>query len=105
VMKAYIAVREECEQIIRESGVNATILQPWYVLGPGHRWPYALLPIYWIMERIPKTRDSALRLGLVTLPQIVNTLAAAVENPCQGIRILEVPDIRRQTLAAMSHRF
>ena len=103
VMKAYIAVREECEQIIRESGVNATILRPWYVLGPGHRWPYALLPMYWIMERIPKTRDSALRLGLVTLPQIVNTLAAAVENPCQGIRILEVPDIRRQTLTAMSH--
>src|SRR5262249_44208260 len=47
VMKAYIAVREECEQIIRNSGLNASILRPWYVLGPGHRWPYALLPMYW----------------------------------------------------------
>ncbi|HEY6968482.1 MAG TPA: NAD(P)H-binding protein, partial [Candidatus Angelobacter sp.] len=33
VMKAYIAVREECEQIIRSSGLKATILRPWYVLG------------------------------------------------------------------------
>src|SRR5207247_11181758 len=90
VMKAYIAVREECEQIIRESGLNATILRPWYVLGPGHRWPYALLPMYWIMERIPKTRDSPLRLGRVTLQQMVNALAAAVESTYEGIRILQV---------------
>ena len=98
VMKAYIAVREECEQIIQASGLNATILRPWYVLGPGHRWPYALLPMYWLMEHIPSTRKSALRLGLVTREQILNTLVAAVENPCAGIRILDVPSIRKQKL-------
>ena len=96
VMKAYIAVREECEQIIRASGLNATILRPWYVLGPGHRWPLALRPIYWIMERIPATRESALRLGLVTLQQVLATLLAAVENPCEGVRIVDVQGIRNQ---------
>ena len=98
VMKAYIAVREECEQIIQNSGLNATILRPWYVLGPGHRWPYVLLPMYWIMERIPSTRESALRLGLVTREQILNALVLAVENPCAGMRILDVPSIRKQQL-------
>jgi len=93
-------VREECEQIIRNSGLNATILRPWYVLGPGHRWPYVLLPMYWIMKRIPSTRESALRLGPVTRSQMLNTLVAAVENPLQGIRILEVPSIRKQEMAA-----
>src|ERR1041384_1703240 len=93
-MKAYIAVREECEQIIQESGLNATILRPWYVLGPGHRWPYLLLPMYWLMERIPSTRESALRLGLVRLPQMLKALAFAVENPAQGIRTVDVPAIR-----------
>src|SRR5437879_12944099 len=29
VMKAYVAVRGECEEIIRKSGLNATILRPW----------------------------------------------------------------------------
>ena len=96
VMKAYTAVRQECEEIIRASGLNATILRPWYVLGPGHRWPYALLPMYWLMEHIPATRESALRLGLVTLDQILATLVAAVENPCEGIRIMDVPAIRKQ---------
>src|ERR1043166_2043 len=95
-MKAYIAVRQECEEIIRDSGLNATILRPWYVLGPGHLWPYVLLPMYWLMERTPYTRETALRLGLVTLQQMLNALMTAVENPCQGTRILDVPAIRRQ---------
>jgi uncharacterized protein YbjT (DUF2867 family) len=93
-MKAYIAVREQCEQIIQESGLNATILRPWYVLGPGHRWPYLLLPFYWLMEHIPSKRETALRLGLVTLPQMLNALVAAVEKPSQGIEIVDVPAIR-----------
>ena len=41
VMKDYIAVRAECEKMIQERRLNSTILRPWYVLGPGHRWPYA----------------------------------------------------------------
>jgi uncharacterized protein YbjT (DUF2867 family) len=35
VMKAFIEVRVKCEQTIRESGLNATIPRPWYILGPG----------------------------------------------------------------------
>jgi uncharacterized protein YbjT (DUF2867 family) len=54
VMKAYIEVRTQCEEMIRRSGMNATILRPWYVLGPGHYWPYVLNPGYWLARQIPK---------------------------------------------------
>ena len=54
MMKDYIAVRAEGEAMIRAAGLRATILRPWYVLGPGHRWPYALIPFYWICERLPQ---------------------------------------------------
>jgi len=94
VMKAYIAVRAECERLIREKGLNATVLRPWYVLGPGHRWPYLLLPMYWALERLPSTRDGARRLGLVTLAQMVSALAISVENPCPGVQVFDVPKIR-----------
>lgn len=94
VMKAYIAVRTECEEMLRASGLNATILRPWYVLGPGHRWPYFLLPMYWLLEHVPLTRNGAQRLGLVTLEQMVCALTSAVESPSQGLRIIEVPEIR-----------
>ena len=93
-MKAYIEVRIQCEQKIRESGLNATILRPWYVLGPGHYWPYVLVPIYKVLEAIPATRASAIRLGLVTHTQMVNALAAAVATETKGIRILETAQIR-----------
>jgi uncharacterized protein YbjT (DUF2867 family) len=103
LMRAYLAVRAECEILIRESGLNATILRPWYVLGPGHRWPYALIPAYWLLERIPSTREGAQRLGLVTLEQMLLALTEAVESPCRGTRVLGVPEIRARALSSASH--
>lgn len=97
MMKEYIAVRAEGEMMLRESGMNATILRPWYVLGPGRRWPLLLKPVYWLMGQFPSTRDSARRLGLVTLEQMIGALVRAVENPAQGIRVVEVPEIRGET--------
>ena len=94
MMKAYVRVRAECETMIRQSGLNSTMLRPWYVLGPERRWPYALLPMYWLLERLPWTRHGARRLGLVTLEQMKLALVEAVENPGPGIRIIEVPQIR-----------
>jgi uncharacterized protein YbjT (DUF2867 family) len=94
-MHAYVAARTRCEEEIRKSGLNATILRPWYVLGPGHRWPYALLPFYKIAEIVPGTRDGARRLGLVTLHDMLRALVHAVEHPASSIRIIEVPEIRR----------
>src|SRR6266542_1610889 len=40
VMKAYIEARAEGEAAIRATGLKATFVRPWYVLGPGHRWPH-----------------------------------------------------------------
>jgi nucleoside-diphosphate-sugar epimerase len=94
VMKVYQAVRAEAEELIRRKRLRATVLRPWYILGPGHRWPYFLLPIYWVCERLPGTRAGAQRLGLVTLPQMVNALIQAVENPSPAVRVVEVPQIR-----------
>ena len=94
MMQAFVAVRSEGERMIRESGMPATFVRPWYVLGPGHRWAYVLLPFYWICERLPATRESARRLGLVTISQMLDTLVWAVENPPLEIRILAVPKIR-----------
>ena len=96
VMRAYIAVREEGERLVEQSGLPATILRPWYVLGPGHRWPYLLLPFYAALRRLPATRESAERLGLVTRTAMIAALVTAVETPpASGVRIVEVPEIRR----------
>jgi len=98
VMAAYQAARVAGEAVVRSSRIPATILRPWYVLGPGHRWPYLLLPVYWIAEHLPSMRDSARRLGLVTRAQMVRALVAAVEDPPRDVRVVSVPDIRRARL-------
>jgi len=96
-MKAYVEARAEAEAFLRSTVRNATFLRPWYVLGPGHRWPYALIPFYFLAEKLPATREAARRLGLVTLAEMVRALVAAVERPAEGFRIVEVPEIRGES--------
>ena len=94
VMRAYVNVRARVESLLRESGLPHTVLRPWYVLGPGHRWPYLLLPMYWLFSLIPSLRDGARRMGLVTIRQMVGALVWSVETASRESRIVEVPEIR-----------
>lgn len=85
VMRAYIEARMEAEEAIRASGMHATIVRPWYVIGPGRQWPLLLGPVFRLLPA---------RLGLVRIEQMIATLAEAVEQPPKGVRIVEVPEIR-----------
>lgn len=101
-MRVYWSVRERCEARIAENGVPATFLRPWYVLGPGHRWPVVLLPLYALARIVPAWRGGARRLGLVRLREMVGALEWAIaEPPASGVRILEVDAIRRRRAARM----
>ena len=99
VMKDYVQARAEAEAAIVAAGLNATFVRPWYVLGPEHRWPYLLLPAYWLLSRFPPTAQISRRLFPVTLEQMIAVLVRAVETPATGIRIVESPEIRRATLS------
>lgn len=98
VMRAYVAARQEGEALIRASGLPATFVRPWYVLGPGHRWPYLLVPLYAVLRWLPATRDGARRLGLVTRPQMIRALIGAVELGPDGVRVVDVEQIRSAKL-------
>jgi uncharacterized protein YbjT (DUF2867 family) len=100
VMQDYVAVRAEGERLLRESGIAATFVRPWYVLGPGHWWPYAILPLYWIWGAFPKHRDTAARLYPVKLAEVVRTIADAVDRGADGVRIFEAPEIKFATSRA-----
>lgn len=95
VMRDYIRVRQACEAALGRSSLPHTILRPWYVLGPGHWWPYALVPCYAMAERVPAWRESARRLGLVTHAQMVTALAWAVSNRPERCRVMDVEEIGR----------
>jgi uncharacterized protein YbjT (DUF2867 family) len=102
IMHAYVDVRVRVETILRASALPHTIIRPWYVLGPGHRWAYVLAPIYWIAELMPSKRETARRLGLVTLDQMIGTLVHAVDTADNESRLLDVPEIRKAGLSRRS---
>ncbi len=95
VMRAYIEMRKHCEDALAASGMNATVLRPWYVLGPGHWWPYLLAPLYALGEALPSTRAGARRLGLLRHREMVDALTWTVEHPARGWRVLDVEAIRQ----------
>jgi nucleoside-diphosphate-sugar epimerase len=100
IMQAYLWVRSLGEAMIREARLTATIVRPWYVLGPGRRWPKVIMPLYKLAEAIPATRATAERLGLVTIEQFVNAMVSGAENPPASgqQRIVDVPAIRNAHL-------
>jgi uncharacterized protein YbjT (DUF2867 family) len=102
VMRAYVDARAKGEAAIVKARLTATMLRPWYVLGPDHRWPMVLKPIYWLAERLPATREAARRLGLVTLAQMVAAIVQAVEHPpaTGTVRIVDVAGIRAARLSS-----
>ncbi|MEO8621653.1 MAG: NAD(P)H-binding protein [bacterium] len=93
-MHAYVDARRRAEAVLHHTNVPLTILRPWYVLGPGHRWPIMLAPLYWAANFVPSMQDGARRLGLVTLQQMVTALVFAVESARDETRVLEVDQIR-----------
>lgn len=100
IMQAYLWVRALGESMIREAGLTATIVRPWYVLGPGRRWPKLIVPLYKLAELFPATRATAERLELVTIEQFIHAMVSAAENPPPGgqQRIVDVPEIKRARL-------
>jgi len=100
IMQAYLWVRALGESMIREAGLTATIVRPWYVLGPGRKWPKLILPLYKLAEFFPATRGTAERLELVTIEQFVNAMVSAAENPPPSgqQRMVDVPAIKRARL-------
>jgi nucleoside-diphosphate-sugar epimerase len=95
VMKEYVRVRLEGERLLMMSRMNVTFLKPWYILGPNHKWPYLLIPIYKILSVIPRTRETALNLSLLKLKNVVNAIVFAINNPANGTRYMRARQMRK----------
>ena len=95
MMHAFIAVRQQGEAMIADSRLPATILRPWYILGPGHRWPYVLVPMYALMRLVPSLKAGAERLALLPRQAVIDTIVRCIESPPDRLTVLEAPQITR----------
>jgi len=96
IMRDFQLIRAEAEEIIKQSGMNTTFIRPWYVVGPGHYWPLLLLPVFKLLEIIPSTKTKAKKLALININQMLNALIFAIEHPNEGIRIIEIEEMKKE---------
>jgi uncharacterized protein YbjT (DUF2867 family) len=94
IMAAYQAIRKEGEEYSKSKGLNCSFIRPWYVFGPGHYWPFILLPVYCVAELVPAWRKKARAMALVTIRQMLRTLVSVVEADPKPLRIVEIKQIR-----------
>lgn len=95
VMKEFISVRKKGEELVTGSGINAVFIKPWYVLGPGHYWPYLILPIYWLFMLIPPFSTTAKNLYPVRLENVLNAIVHSVEDPPEGSKSITTRELRK----------
>lgn len=95
VMKGYISIRKSGEKIISGSGMNAVFIKPWYVLGPGHYWPYLILPLYWLFMIIPGFSKTAKNLYPVKLSNVLNAILHFAENPSEGCLSITTKELKK----------
>jgi uncharacterized protein YbjT (DUF2867 family) len=94
VMHDYQVCRAKCEKLIQETTLKASIIRPWYVIGPGHYWPLFFFPLFKLLEIIPGTSEKAKSLRLVYLRQMLDTLVRAVDHPPEQTKFFEIQEIR-----------
>ena len=94
IMQEYQECRSKGEGLIKGSDLVASIIRPWYIVGPGHYWPLLLLPLFKLLEIIPTTSTKAKALRLVSLEDMLRTMCYAVDHPPERWRIFEIADIR-----------
>ncbi len=95
IMRDFQMAKKKAEDYIQKLKLSFIFLRPWYILGPGHRWPFGLIPIYKLLELIPSTRKKALAFGLVTINQMIQALVTAILQPSVLPEIMEVKHIQR----------
>ena len=94
IMRDYQEVRARGEELLLKQAFPSSFIRPWYVLGPGHWWPMLFKPLYFILKRIPATRQQAISLDTVWINQVLKTLFFALKNRPEKNAVYEVKTIQ-----------
>jgi nucleoside-diphosphate-sugar epimerase len=98
IMKSYREVRAAGEKLLSDSGIKASFIRPWYILGPGHWWPVLLKPFYMVAKMLPSTRAAAKELDTVTIKQMIGTLIYAVQHQPVENAVYNISQIKTFTI-------
>ncbi|MBL8512936.1 MAG: NmrA family NAD(P)-binding protein [Betaproteobacteria bacterium] len=98
-MRAYVrsraAAEEKISQRVAMGGLAATFVRPWYVLGPGHRWPLLLTPLMKLVALMPEQRGRIEKMGLVTRAAFTDAMLHAIAHPPPDVHVIDVVGIRK----------
>lgn len=90
VMFTYQANKKRAEAALNSSGMNISLLRPYYVIGEGRTWAKVLNGLYYLAEKFPNALAKARKLRLVSHQQILDKLVQAIESEPKKLTIYEI---------------
>jgi hypothetical protein len=93
-MKAFQAVRAEVSRWFLNPAFPQLSFGRGMCSDRDGSWPVILKPFYAMARALPPIRDGEIRFTLVTLEQITQTLAWAVENRPKHLQVFELSQIK-----------
>lgn len=100
VMRSYQAVRRAGEDLLRAKGIRASCFRPWYVLGPGHRWPMLLAPLQALLGRWSSDQPLYQNTRLIHLSELIDAMLFALDHPPEQHAIFDIQTIQKIADAA-----
>lgn len=95
IMKEFQKAKSSAEEYINSLNLPHVFVRPWYVLGPGHWWPYLFFPLFKLLECIPSTAKKAKAFGFITIRQMINSLKYILKHLDEVPDIVEIEEIKR----------
>jgi uncharacterized protein YbjT (DUF2867 family) len=93
VMFTYQANKKRAEAALNASGLQVSLLRPWYVVGEGRTWVSIFDGLYNLAEKYPKTLAKIRKFRLVSHQQVLETLIHAIKSEPKKLTIYEIEDI------------
>jgi nucleoside-diphosphate-sugar epimerase len=93
VMFTYQANKKRAEAALNSSGMNVSLLRPWYVVGEGRTWVKIFNGLYNLAEKYPNLLAKVRKFRLVSHQQILDTLIHAIESEPKNLTVYEIDDI------------
>lgn len=93
LMKDFQAAKRKAEQYIIAQNLSHVFVRPWYVLGPGHWWPYLLWPLFKLLEVLPATAKQSKAFAFVTIRQMITSLVYIITHLDEAPEVIEISDL------------
>ena len=91
----YVQCKGRAEAAVKAAGLDWTIWQPAFIVGPGQEWPVVMTPFLWLLGLFPgRIGDTSRRAANISRKELAMTFWKALEDDSTIHQTFDVPKMQ-----------